>query len=398
MMLLPYRYDITFTRVPIVNAVLIGITCVTFIFTEMGIFSDSVVEGMMLKDWSPEGMLGNVFLHAGIVHLAGNMVFLWVFGNAVCSTVGNRLYLPLYFGFAITASIIYLSFSTEPAIGASGAINGVVGMSLVLFPVSRLSVWYMILFPGFFPVGTFQLRSFWMVCIWLFFDILGVIVGGTGIGYWAHLGGFAAGVFLGLVLLATRVVVTFDTNLWDILTGNRPDSDLFDPVGTMPALYGGGHALQIQQQISPENTRGRHVIHAQGAIDPETARIHRMMTGDYEPQVQSPSRPSQFSLPLKLRVLRVTSEMSQTTCYFVNEGEEIRDLVVSSPQGLLVDVHPPRGLRRGEPGWFRFSIPVGRIPLNPGFILGYTTVSGTRQSRSMMVSEADKKILSGALA
>jgi membrane associated rhomboid family serine protease len=157
---------------------------------------------MILDCWDWTGMLGHVLLHADVFHLAGNMLFLWVFGNAICAKVGNVSYLVLYLSLAWCAAAAHLYFDGDPAIGASGAIKGIVGMFLVYYPLNSISCVYWFYWRG----GTFSVSSYWMILLWLSFDVWGVVVGYQGVGYWAHIGGLAAGAVLASVLLTVRLV------------------------------------------------------------------------------------------------------------------------------------------------------------------------------------------------
>jgi len=165
------------------------------------------VRPYILRGWTLKGLLGNIWLHGGILHLIGNLLFLWIFGNAVCAKIGNVLYAPFYILMGILAGMAHLMFQGGGALGASGAINGVVGMFLVFFPTNTITCYYWFWFGITRPiVGTFTLSSFWMVLFWLAFDIYGAVVGGRPVAYFAHLGGFAAGVGLGIVLLKCKIV------------------------------------------------------------------------------------------------------------------------------------------------------------------------------------------------
>ena len=150
---------------------------------------------MVLQDWNPIGMLGHVFLHGGFFHLLGNMMFLWVFGNAVSETLGSLKYLLLFLALGVLAGAVHLLLDGNRAIGASGAINGIVGFYLILFPINRVTCGYWI----FIRPGTFQISGYWLVFIWFVLDLFGAILRPDGqIAYWAHLGGLFAGLVLGV--------------------------------------------------------------------------------------------------------------------------------------------------------------------------------------------------------
>jgi membrane associated rhomboid family serine protease/DNA-directed RNA polymerase subunit RPC12/RpoP len=151
----------------------------------------------MLRGWHLKGLLGHMWLHGGLLHLIGNMWFLWIFGNAVCAKVGNLVYLPLYVLLGVTAGVAHLLTNVDPVLGASGAINGVVGMYLVLFYANDITC-YFIFLP--FIIRQFDVSSFWMILVWLFWDIVGAFGGGSRVAHFAHLGGFAMGFGIALVL------------------------------------------------------------------------------------------------------------------------------------------------------------------------------------------------------
>jgi membrane associated rhomboid family serine protease len=157
----------------------------------------------LLKGWSIKGLFGHMWLHGGTLHIVGNLIFLWLFGNAVCSKIGNLFYLPIYVILGMVAAISHLLFFDIPILGASGAINGVVGMYLVFFPENSISCFFIILFR---PVW-FTVRSFWMILLWFAFDILGAMSGSGGVAYLAHIGGFVAGVGLAILMLRTKMIV-----------------------------------------------------------------------------------------------------------------------------------------------------------------------------------------------
>ena len=149
-------------------------------------------------------LLTAMFVHAGLPHIAGNMLFLWVFGDNIEDRVGHWRYLVFYLfcGFAASALQIAVAPSTDlPSVGASGAIAGVLGAYLVLYPTSMVQV---IIFPLFFLpffLPAVALIGFWFV-MQLFSGVqeLGRATAGSGVAWWAHVGGFVAGVVLILLL------------------------------------------------------------------------------------------------------------------------------------------------------------------------------------------------------
>jgi membrane associated rhomboid family serine protease/predicted RNA-binding Zn-ribbon protein involved in translation (DUF1610 family) len=157
-----------------------------------------ITDEWMLQRWRLQGLLGYMWLHGGLLHLIGNMWFLWIFGNAVCAKVGNLVYLPLYVLLGIAAGITHLLTGAGPVIGASGAINGIVGVYLVLFYANDITCYFLFL-P--FLIRQFDVSSFWMILFWLFWDVVGAFgSGGSHVAYFAHLGGFTTGFSLAVLL------------------------------------------------------------------------------------------------------------------------------------------------------------------------------------------------------
>jgi membrane associated rhomboid family serine protease len=159
--------------------------------------------------WLP--LLSSMFLHGGWLHLAGNMLFLWVFGGNVEDRMGHGRFLLLYLLAGFTAAftqIIASPDSQAPMIGASGAIAGVLGAYLLLFPRARV----LTLVPIFFIPFFWDLPAVVLLVIWFAGQFTsGVAALDTGqalyggVAYWAHIGGFLMGMALALLLQPYRL-------------------------------------------------------------------------------------------------------------------------------------------------------------------------------------------------
>ncbi len=138
-----------------------------------------------------------MFLHADVLHLIGNMVFLFVFGDNIEDATGHGRFVLFFLLCGIAGGIAHALAtpeSTVPLIGASGATAGIVGAYLLLHP--RVHLWALVL--GRLPV---RLRAFWLIGAWLVWQIAFLLLNqGDKIAWWAHLGGFGAGMLLILVL------------------------------------------------------------------------------------------------------------------------------------------------------------------------------------------------------
>ncbi len=151
-------------------------------------------------DWLP--FVSNMFLHGGWLHLVLNMWTLWLFGPIVEDRLGSGRYLAFYLACGLVASVTHVAFnptSTVPALGASGAIAGVLGASIVLFPLARLVMIIPILFfPFFFEVPAIFFAAIWFLTQLLqgSADLLLPTSDAGGVAWWAHVGGFVTGVVL----------------------------------------------------------------------------------------------------------------------------------------------------------------------------------------------------------
>lgn len=144
------------------------------------------------------GLLTSMFLHGGLMHLAGNMLFLWIFGDNVEDQLGHRRYALFYLATGLGAGAIQVLAdpgSDIPVVGASGAIAGVMGGYLLMFPRARIDILiFLIVIVRILPVPAFM-----MLGLWFGMQIAG---GSTmdaetgGVAYWAHAGGFVAGLAL----------------------------------------------------------------------------------------------------------------------------------------------------------------------------------------------------------
>jgi len=147
-------------------------------------------------------LVTSMFLHAGFLHIAGNMLFLWIFGDNVEDFFGHFTYLFFYLVCGIGAGLLHVLFnlhSNIPAVGASGAISGVMGAYILLYPRARILT-LVFIFP--LPVPAFVFLGLWYVMQFLSgISTLGTKISG-GVAVWAHIGGFLLGMLL--TLLARR--------------------------------------------------------------------------------------------------------------------------------------------------------------------------------------------------
>lgn len=176
---------------------------VVFLVTFIGgrLFSDLamppyyIIRGLRLHT-----LFTSMFVHAGSFHLLGNMLYLYIFGDNIEDTFGHLSYLILYVSCGLVASFAYILTGSgfrpdDIVVGASGAISGVLGAYLILYPRTRILSLVFYGLPIVVPIPAVVFLGFWFLMQWLsaFFDV------GSNVAWWAHIGGFAAGSILALV-------------------------------------------------------------------------------------------------------------------------------------------------------------------------------------------------------
>ncbi len=148
-------------------------------------------------------LLSGMFIHGGVDHILGNMLFLWIFGDNVEDRLGHLSYLIFYLLCGLVASLAQIFFSlgsTVPIIGASGAIGGVMGAYMIAFPHSHVLTFFWF----FFLIRMVWIPAAFYLVLWFGLQLLYAIAGaaavsgaeGGGVAFWAHVGGFAAGMAL----------------------------------------------------------------------------------------------------------------------------------------------------------------------------------------------------------
>jgi membrane associated rhomboid family serine protease len=198
LLLIPYEIETLQQERPWANWLIVAAcSLVSLIALFGGGLESGDFDALVLNGFSFTGMIGHVLLHADFIHLVGNMIFLWVFGNAVCTNTNNGIYLATFFFCTLIAGITHVVLDGSPAIGASGAINGIVGVTLAMYPLNRVYLFWVFLIRG----GSTSCKAWLIIVAWFLFDLWGAFTGGGLIAYWAHIGGFLGGLGLGLTAL-----------------------------------------------------------------------------------------------------------------------------------------------------------------------------------------------------
>lgn len=185
-----------------------------------------------LTRFHPYQFVTYALFHAGLFHLFGNMLFLFVFGNAVNAKMGHAVYASFYVLFAIIAGIAWYLVPGGGffALGASGAVMGVIGCFLVLYPLNEVSMFFMFFLTPF----TFHIRAVWLILVYLVLDIMGFAGGSAGVANISHIVGMlaGAGAATALLLIAFIKPGRGEKTLLEILGLPVKRDEPFNPVST----------------------------------------------------------------------------------------------------------------------------------------------------------------------
>jgi membrane associated rhomboid family serine protease len=218
--MLPLRDHNPIRTTPVINYLLIAVNVLMFFWEvslgpniERALFNVAFIPA---RFWNRELIVFNVitifvsmFLHGGLLHVGGNMLYLWIFGDNIEDRLGHFRYLVFYLacGFVATLSHAFVNPGSQvPSIGASGAIAGVLGAYLVLFPKARVTT----LIPIFFFITVRELPAVFILGFWFVLQFfsgvgsLGAAQNTGGVAYFAHIGGFICGMILVALLGGMR--------------------------------------------------------------------------------------------------------------------------------------------------------------------------------------------------
>ncbi len=210
-MFLPYRAKNPPEHFPYVTIVLIAINVLIYAVTSDSLLSirEGVIQGFAISHatFGPVRLVAAMFLHGDPLHLLGNMLFLWIFGASVEGRMRPPLFIVLYFACGIAGAFLHdamvgAAAPTQFSIGASGAIMGVAGAYIYMFPYSLICCAYGLRFNW----GVTELQARWVVLVYVALDFLGAFLlrGADGVGHFAHLGGMGAGLLIPFLLRTRR--------------------------------------------------------------------------------------------------------------------------------------------------------------------------------------------------
>ena len=216
--MIPLRDDQPTFSTPFVNFFLIVLNGLVFLWelsqghrvlnavmVEFGVVPHHIVAVLSGHSYDPVAtailpLFTSMFLHASFLHVAGNMLFLWIFGDNIEDYLGHFAYLVFYLLCGAAASVTHILLnqgSRVPSVGASGAIAGVMGAYFILYPRARVLIWFPPIF--LFHVPAWLMLGYWFVGNFLSGAATAIAETSQtsgGIAFWAHVGGFVTGVVM----------------------------------------------------------------------------------------------------------------------------------------------------------------------------------------------------------
>ena len=222
-MLIPLGTDRPLRRTPVVTYALLALNIVAFLAQRIATQNlPTIIDGEVARFVLDPGNSGwwtwltYAFLHGGIMHLLGNMLFFWVFGQAVEDRLGHIGFAAFYLIGAVATGLGHALFRDNPVVGASGAVACCTGAYLVMFPRAGVRVLFL-----FILIGFFVLPAWIFIALAIAKDLFLLGVGVGGIAVEAHLAGYAYGFAVGFALLASGVVQREPYDLFTTLNQKR---------------------------------------------------------------------------------------------------------------------------------------------------------------------------------
>jgi membrane associated rhomboid family serine protease len=216
---IPIRDTLRSLTTPHFTRILIIVNVIVFLVywlpgtLERAILTYGMIPAFIIRRERLGTLITSMFLHADLLHLGMNMLYLYIFGDNVEDGFGHGRYFLAYFLSGIAASVIYIwaLMSTHdtaalltPTIGASGAISGVLGAYLVLYPKARVLTLVLLGWIFIVPVPAILFLGFWFAYQLLYGMLVLGLGAFTSVAYWAHIGGFVAGLVFGLAWRGRR--------------------------------------------------------------------------------------------------------------------------------------------------------------------------------------------------
>ena len=268
-MFFPIRTDRRLAHTPWVNYTLIAVNVLVYMagFTQQaqsGQFGGppagpNPAEAFYLHPLDPRlfQFITYQFLHADGMHVLGNMIFLYAFGNSVEDRLGKIGYLAFYLCGGVLAGLGHCLLNHNPVLGASGSVAAVTGAYLALFPLSNVTIVY-----WFILIGSFEISSLYLIGFYIAQNVVFQLIGGRGVAYLAHLVGYAYGFGIGMGLLWARLLPREPFDLLAMLDRHRRrqqfaalTSSGYHPWEAGPASPTSGRAETPAKPLTAEESR-----------------------------------------------------------------------------------------------------------------------------------------------
>lgn len=205
--MIPLKDNVPTRSFPIITITIVLVNILVFLwsltlgerFTQHLVHKYALIPGELLRAATvrPDVLLYNIltiftsmFLHGGVLHVGGNMLYLWIFGNNVEDAVGHFRFILFYVAAGVAAALVQCSFdptSSVPMIGASGAVSGILGAYLLLYPRAKVKTLIFI----FIFITTVDIPAMLLLTLWFFVQI--IFSHAQGVAWFAHIGGFLFG-------------------------------------------------------------------------------------------------------------------------------------------------------------------------------------------------------------
>lgn len=252
-MIIPISTDNRLSKTPLVNYFIIAINIILYMTVATGGMSHATDESgfrpFMLHPEAPYlyQFVTYGFLHGSWMHILGNMLFLYIFGNNVNDKLGNRGYAIFYLAGCVFAGVGHAFVSSGPVLGASGAVAAVTGAYMVLFPMTRMTVLYFLFFVGTIDVSALYFILFKLIVVDNF------VLTGPGVAHDAHIAGYLFGIVVPLILLHFGFLPRSQFDLWAMLNRWKRRQDFRGAVRDGFAPYSGNskHPDNPEQEKNP---------------------------------------------------------------------------------------------------------------------------------------------------
>ncbi len=202
--MIPFKDENPTERFPFVTVALIVFNCIIYLY-ELSLgpgineffYKYGAIPAEVVKLHSPYRLVSSMFLHGGLLHLAGNMLYLWIFGNNIEDRLGHLRFAVFYLVSGVVAAYghaLSAPGSEVPMVGASGAISAILGAYMLLYPKARV---HTLIFFGFF-VQVIRVPAVIIIGFWIVIQVLNALLvkatgGGSPVAWFAHIGGFLFG-------------------------------------------------------------------------------------------------------------------------------------------------------------------------------------------------------------